>query len=512
MTMQLDQQFAALQKRLAETPNLGQSEVNAACDFAIDANASGRAELSLALLGPLADRMPSAAKIWQLLGLAWREEQEMEKAVAAFDRAATLAPQDPRIALGKAQVAFETGRRSAHLFKAVRAVAPNDGELALSAAAALVDEGKPAVGERLIADFLAREPGWLRGLDALATMRWMAGDTENFDRAFAESVKQRPQDMALRLGWYRAASQVADWTKAETIIADCRREFGPRAEFDATEAYVATEKGEDDRAEALFAAAASLDDPGTKVSHVRHCLRTGRTGQAEQIALALAKTPAAATIWPYLSLIWRLKGDARAAWLDGDPPFIGQFDLPVSDAELAALAERLRALHLTTYHPPEQSLRGGTQTQGHLFLRLEPEIVSIRSAIATAVRDYVDVLPPFVEGHPLLGIPRGAVHFAGAWSVRLAATGFHVVHTHPIGWISSAFYVALPENMGGGKAGWLQLGAPPPDLRLDMAPYAEIEPKPGRLALFPSTMWHGTIPFDDGERLTIAFDMSVPTR
>jgi hypothetical protein len=172
----------------------------------------------------------------------------------------------------------------------------------------------------------------------------------------------------------------------------------------------------------------------------------------------------------------------------------------------------LRQLHLMQHHPPEQSLRGGTQTQGHLFLRREPEILAIKALVADAVRQYVAGLPAFAEGHPLLGTARGLLHFEGAWSVKLASQGFHVVHTHPHGWISSAFYVALPEHMGEGHAGWLQLGAPPPDLRVDLPPYAEIQPKPGRLALFPSTMWHGTVPFDDGERLTIAFDMRTPTR
>ena len=38
----------------------------------------------------------------------------------------------------------------------------------------------------------------------------------------------------------------------------------------------------------------------------------------------------------------------------------------------------------------------------------------------------------------------------------------------------------------------------------------QIEPKPGRLVLFPSTMWHSTTPFTDGERLVIAFDVGVP--
>ena len=37
-----------------------------------------------------------------------------------------------------------------------------------------------------------------------------------------------------------------------------------------------------------------------------------------------------------------------------------------------------------------------------------------------------------------------------------------------------------------------------------------VEPAPGRLVLFPSWLWHGTRPFGDGERLTVAFDVAPP--
>ncbi len=512
MTSSLDQRFAALQARLSAANPVGMAEINAATDFAIDANAARRADLSVALLDPLSRRAPENAKIWQMLGLAWRDEQEMAKAGAAFERAHRLAPHDLRIAMGKAQLAFESGRPAAEKFQRVRAAAPLDGELALSTAAALVHEGKAAEGEALITDLLAREPAWLRGLDALTTMRWMMGDTKAFDRAFAQSTGARPHELGLYIAWYRATSQVGQWDKAAAVISECRRIFGSRPEIDALDANRATETGDDEAAEILFARCARLDDSGTKISHIRHCLRTGRYDQAEQIGLSLAKGNAASSVWPYLSTIWRLKGDSRADWLDVGPSAIGQFDLPVSPTELEALAARLRALHIATHHPPEQSLRGGTQTQGHLFLRLEPEILAIRAQIIEAVRAYVAALPAAVEGHPLLGTPRNALLFEGAWSVRLTAAGYHVVHTHPLGWISSAFYVALPETMGDRQAGWLQLGEPPADLRLNLPPYAVIQPKLGRLVLFPSTMWHGTIPFDDGERLTIAFDIRRPVR
>jgi hypothetical protein len=64
--------------------------------------------------------------------------------------------------------------------------------------------------------------------------------------------------------------------------------------------------------------------------------------------------------------------------------------------------------------------------------------------------------------------------------------------------------------MGAGEEGWLKLGEPQAELGLDLEPFRKIEPKPGRLVLFPSTMWHGTIPFAEGERLTVAFDVAKP--
>jgi hypothetical protein len=100
----------------------------------------------------------------------------------------------------------------------------------------------------------------------------------------------------------------------------------------------------------------------------------------------------------------------------------------------------------------------------------------------------------------------------GSWSVRLSAQGYNVPHTHAMGWLSTAFYVDLPPagQMGPAPAGHIAFGAPPPELGLPLKPYRTIAPAPGRLAVFPSTMWHGTVPFDDGERLVIAFDIKRP--
>jgi hypothetical protein len=71
----------------------------------------------------------------------------------------------------------------------------------------------------------------------------------------------------------------------------------------------------------------------------------------------------------------------------------------------------------------------------------------------------------------------------------------------------------LPDSGAGGAdhAGWLALGEAS-EVGVDLPPLRLIEPKPGRLVLFPSTMWHGTRPFEAGERLTVAFDVARPLR
>jgi hypothetical protein len=71
--------------------------------------------------------------------------------------------------------------------------------------------------------------------------------------------------------------------------------------------------------------------------------------------------------------------------------------------------------------------------------------------------------------------------------VRLHGAGFNVTHSHPLGWISSAFYVALPDpaESAASDAGHFHYGAPPAELGLDLAPYGTIAPAVGQLVLFP---------------------------
>jgi hypothetical protein len=97
---------------------------------------------------------------------------------------------------------------------------------------------------------------------------------------------------------------------------------------------------------------------------------------------------------------------------------------------------------------------------------------------------------------------------ASCWSVRLFAGGHHVNHIHAGGWISSAYYVDVPHEIAETKnrAGWLKFGEPNLETP-GCTPDHFVKPRPGLLVLFPSYMWHGTVPFEGAERLSAAFDI-----
>lgn len=166
-----------------------------------------------------------------------------------------------------------------------------------------------------------------------------------------------------------------------------------------------------------------------------------------------------------------------------------------------------KKIHPNTREHLDQSLRFGTQTPGALFGAGHRLVEALRGRFSEAVARYIDELP---RGHEHIYVRRrtGNFQFSGSWSSRLKDCGYHTNHIHPGGWISSCYYVALPETIKveNEKQGWIKFGQPL--MRPDMLVRRAIQPVEGRLILFPSYMWHGTIPFrSQTARTTIAFDI-----
>lgn len=516
----LQDQVATLRQRLTAGGNIAPASALLADCIATARQAltEGATPLAVKLLRDLTTHIPDDAQIWAKLGHALYRLQIMEAAEAALSRAAQLAPHDPMATLGHAMIRYESGHPAVDLFQRAWHNAPGNLEILRNLALAMMSEGQHQSAASLLTDTLAQQPDWLDGHRALATLRWTQGDTADFCRSYATACATQPNNPGLWLAWFRMVAQSRDWRTALEILDRAERALGVQPAFTVGRLFVAVESGDEALAEALFQQCAQIQGDVINLCRLRHLIRQQRWTEAEAVALPLVATTSANIYWPYLSIIWRMKGEMeRAIWLDRPDQSIQCFDLAFDQGELDELADVLRTLHIA--HAPyiEQSVRGGTQTDRSVLLRHEPIFQRTRQALLDAMRRYVAALPEFEEGHPLLGLPNRDLKpeqllIEGSWSVRLLKQGYNVPHTHPMGWLSSAFYIALPSNaqMGAAPAGHLSLGNAPKELGLSLLPYRTVEPAPGRIAIFPSTMWHGTVPFADGDRLVIAFDLKKP--
>jgi tetratricopeptide (TPR) repeat protein len=454
---------------------------------------------------------PRNARLWLLLGFLYRNLEDLGPASQALAKAEELLPDDAMVAHGHACARFEAGLSASHQFARAMRLSPGDRSVLLQHAGALLADGERELAIAEIEQELLRNPGWMEGHSALARVLWTQAEHDRFGDSFERAIAKLPQNVALWHAYIQALLLARLFERVLSVLARARAATGGHRLFDVAEAVSRSELGQLAAAEALFRRLAPFSEVPLLVHYLRFLLRAGRPREAAQLGEKYASRDPSNEIWPNLSLAWRMLGDARWEWLEGDPRFIGVYDISARLPSLVALAERLRSVHRNVHQPLDQSVRGGTQTEGHLFSRADPEIRMLRQTIIEVVEEHVAQLPPPQPGHPLLVERRTPIRIAGSWSVRLTGGGRHIEHVHPSGWISSALYIALPDEAqwSDGHAGWLSLGEST-DLGMNLPPIRLVEPKQGRLVLFPSTMWHGTRPFDAGERLTVAFDVKRP--
>jgi len=475
-------------------------------DLARAALAEQREEQALPLVATAA-RKGRNARLWQWKGLLERALDEHAEAVESFRQASALAPGDASIAHGAARVALEAGLPAVNLFIRALQLAPADAQVYLGLNAARIAEGRSEEAEADLDQVLERSPLWLDGHQQLAQIRALIGKRHlafaSLDRAIASNAAATPL-------WQTLCELQVLGDEFELLKETLRRARQAGVQGPALAAYdfiAASELGETARADELLASGEAAAGP---IWSVRHFMRNGELDQASAIVDAELTGGRPTDILPYAQSLWRLTGDPRLDWLAGPESLVSVIDLGDELAAIRGLAERLRTLHDASGRYLDQSVRGGSQTDGPLFSRIEPEIRALRALIVKAVQQHTAGLQSLPDGHPQkLNATGRKIRFTGSWSVRLMGQGFHTSHVHPQGWISSALYVSLPEQLDEGE-GWLTLGDPPAELGLQLPPSRMVEPKVGRLVLFPSWMFHGTRPFRAGERLTVAFDVAPP--
>ena len=469
----------------------------------------------------LLEERGSDPQVWTALAMTLREQNRLPEAEAAYRQALAISP-DYATAhhnLGSLLAGMERAEESLEALKRAQSLGVKGFEIVFNTGRALSQLYRMEEAERAFAQAVALDPRHAEAQLNLARLRYMRGDPQ-FARDIAAAAAANPDDVKLQMLLGVVLWRAGDYAGAEGLYRQLLARRGPDPDARAALAQVLHETGRLREAEVEAAEAAIAKPQDVRVVETFVSILLARARPDDALPFIRAQRSRAPNDQGWIAY------EATAARLMDQPLYRELYDYPrmvctydlepppgwSSMEELnAALLRAFSVRHPFAAHPLDQSLRHGSQTARNLVTDPDPAIRAALQAFAQPIEEYRRSIGAG-SGHPLTSRNRGATKFSGAWSVQLRREGYHVNHIHPQGWISSAYYVSVPEEVHdvNTMSGWIKFGEtryPVPGAQ----PETFIKPKAGRLVLFPSYMWHGTNPIHGSEtRTTIAFD-AVPT-
>lgn len=518
------QALACLDKALALQPDYAEAHYNRARLLWADEQgqaAQEAARLSIKHGGPAAP-----ARHWQLLAQIVDGLQGPQAAWDVLAQGQTAGAANAQLIHDEAVLLQRLGRHHEALDRHDQALA-----MGLEAADAhynrgntLQSLGRLGQAQTAYLGALRQEPHHELAHFDLARLRWRLGRTDwmlalNDALVSAPEAAGHVRSAALHAMKAQLCWRAQDLPQAQAAF-QAAWELDAKAEYKDGMARCAVRLGKAAEGLALHRQAIALSPmtASLQASYASSLIVAGRVDEAQiPAAKALELAPLDQYAWALMGLVLRLGDPVRAQSLLA-PKLMRVVDLPPPPGHAdmigfnRALAGELQAQHHDQQAPVDQTLRGGTQTLGNLFDQNLPLVAALRSVISPAIDAYVQGLGRDEE-HPLRSRNTGTWRFTDSWSSRLQSNGRHTNHVHPHGWVSAVYYVEVPAVCSDTKAqeGWLRFGEPDPEMAAKFPPLTSVQPKPGRLVLFPSYWWHGTASFESEERrTTIAFDL-VPS-
>ena len=484
------------------------------------ANELGQSDLAARHARVLTERDPRDSEAWSALGMAAFGLRRKREATRALRRAVEITPAYGAARYNLAAVLADQEHSEESLDHAAAALkhGAKPRSVSLVQTRALIQLDRFEDAERQLLVLLRADANDVEAHGLLLQLRQLRGDVEPLAamRAAAQVPNAPPR---LRLAFADAARRSGAPAEAEEILRELMNQFGPEPTLLSSLATVLQENGR--ASEALDAARASIvrlpDDAGVAENFVVAALCAGASPEALPIIEKFRiRNPLDQRWITYRLDIARLRNEEEfATWFD-PARVVSIVDLPpppgfaTSEEFHTALVPLLQARHRQQNHPLDQSLRNGTQTSRNLLVNPGAEISALLQSFGEALAD-MQARSGRDATHPFHARNISPAEIVGCWSVRLRRSGFHVNHIHPEGWVSSAYYASVPGEVDDStlRSGWLKFGEPRFAVP-GLAPFFEVQPRPGRLVLFPSYLWHGTNALrGDAPRISVAFD-AVP--
>jgi len=151
-------------------------------------------------------------------------------------------------------------------------------------------------------------------------------------------------------------------------------------------------------------------------------------------------------------------------------------------------------------------LTNGVQTAGNIFLQGKLPKTEIENIIHAEIEKYrthfKNINEGFIKNWP-------SSYEISGWLVRMKSGGTLAPHMHDTGWLTGSIYINVPpkSKINSGNL-VLCLSDQGGDLEAEKNQQSIIDVVSGDLCLFPSSLHHYTVPFEEKEdRIVLAFDV-----
>lgn len=454
------------------------------------------------------------------IGLAQALQQlgDQESAMALFQEVLAVDANNAA-ALNGLGISLKTlgyGDEAVRRLQQAHQVAPNSAEVLLNLASALAVADRSEEAVAAYEAMLAKDPD---NPELHAYFNGYLGVMGHADylKSYHRALQRHPGDPRFAIPLARKYLLENRGHDAVQVLETALGEGGEPAFLHQELSHVLREQGEFARGlEYARSALAANRSPAAERELATAIMAAGADYQeAHTLLTSLVKQfPVDQGLWALYATALRYTNNAEAyrALVDYDKmiqvrEIASQQDFDNLDGFIDFIRQSLLRLHTTKQHPVEQSMLHGTQTLDDLFSRRDPAIQQLRVALGEQLSSVIAGLP-VQDDHPLCGRNTGHFAFSDSWSVRLWRDGFHKNHFHSQGWLSSAFYLTVPNAVDHGGEGWIKFGEPGFKAREPLSADYWVKPREGSLVVFPSYLWHGTEPLKTAsERVTVGYDI-----
>ena len=186
--------------------------------------------------------------------------------------------------------------------------------------------------------------------------------------------------------------------------------------------------------------------------------------------------------------------------------FITHSKLTKDDGFDSSLVRNLLNLKSKFDNIRQSLLDNGEQSAGNFFLSADPNVAVIKEIILKRIEQYRRLFSNKTDGFITKWPENYQLH---GWIVDIRKGGSLGGHMHKLGWLSGSLYLKIPTTLASseGNIVFSLHGADYPT-GSKMFPSKELDIETGDIVLFPSSIFHKTLPFDSLEnRVTLAFDI-----